>query len=1356
MESEEKKNIEEEKEEVVLKEEEQKEKEETKEEEDQQSRRSSRRARLLKVRRKRLASLTKTLEDYRSQLDYLNERKRAAVPPMAAVAAESVVVDVRPRSTSTRAESASTSASVKHEATVMSRIHRLQAEGIWMGKKLPKANPEPEPPKAHWGYVLEEMKWLSSVFQQEIKTKKALSKKCGRMVQKHFQDRRSAQTRAEKQDEMARRKVAAFMAREVRQFWGNIQKLFEYRLQSQLEVKRKQALDVHLNMIVDKTEKFSSLLAESLGDMTPSLKTTPAASDVESVSSKGAASPGDLEYEPDGSSDDNEETISQDDDKQEEGELDMLQQEQDIPVEELLRRFHPELYPPDDDDEEDKDKSEDKKDPEPKAGTSKQKEDDTSKNSEEGDKKDKVDKKKAAESDQDSDDEDDDGNEEEDNDEEEDEEDEKQEKKEKGSASKETEEDDSENLKALVAKDDDDKVEGAKEQEGFYDAIEMAEQFQPTGNTLETTVVKTPIPFLLKHTLREYQHIGLDWLVSLHERNFNGILADEMGLGKTIQTISLLAHLACEKEVWGPHLIVVPTSVMLNWEMEIKKWCPAFKVLTYYGTQKERKAKRVGWTKDNAFHVCITSYKLVIQDHQSFRRKQWYYFILDEAQHIKNFKSQRWQLLLNFSSRGRLLLTGTPLQNNLMELWSLMHFLMPDVFQSHRNFKEWFSNPLTGMVEDSAEYNESLVKRLHKVLRPFLLRRLKSEVEKQLPKKYEHIVYCNLSKRQRFLYDDFMSRAKTKETLEGGNFMSVINVLMQLRKVCNHPNLFEPRPTLSPFICESLSIRNIPKHLYRVLAYDPLGMACLDTHPLNLLAHELTLSGFAAHSIMRLQRKKFKPDPPKCPDNLLRMTMAPYKPPDPPKPIPGYIPHATVVNNNIWKKKKTDLNIKIEKGTFLLTSYNNGSLYPEDLTLEEFVPVKSSSSYGQSYIAGVKRARSPKKPTERPKGIALSKIFRGVDNVRDLKRDYTKVDKLEMIQRLNHLKAQQCPLYGSDLRECVMLPPLQSVPRLFLPATSGESLHDHTMYNIGIRDQMSPVAEQFLKKFHLYVPTVLCFTPDSNDKSSLRDNVDSEDKVTEQRKTNSGIDFQIQLPEARLIQYDCGKLQILSGLLVKLKAGGHRALIFTQMTKVLDILESFLNYHGYIYLRLDGSTRVEQRQALMERFNGSNKYFIFILSTRSGGVGINLTGADTVIFYDSDWNPTMDAQAQDRCHRIGQTRDVHIYRLVSERTVEENILKKANQKRLLGDLAIEGGNFTTAQLKSNTIKDLFNVEDQDGKGTATRGIETTVVVTNDDGGGEGGSSAAAPKQALGAFESAISAVEDKTDKEVINAARIFN
>lgn len=211
------------------------------------------------------------------------------------------------------------------------------------------------------------------------------------------------------------------------------------------------------------------------------------------------------------------------------------------------------------------------------------------------------------------------------------------------------------------------------------------------------------------------------------------------------------------------------------------------------------------------------------------------------------------------------------------------------------------------------------------------------------------------------------------------------------------------------------------------------------------------------------------------------------------------------------------------------------------------------------------------------------------------------------------------------------------------------------------------------------------------------------------------------------------------------------------MTKMLDVLEAFLNYHGHIYLRLDGTTKVEQRQLLMERFNEDRRIFVFILSTRSGGVGINLTGADTVIFYDSDWNPTCDAQAQDRCHRIGQTRDVHIYRLISEKTIEENILKKANQKRLLGDLAIEGGNFTEAYFKNSTIQDLFNVDqsddasarladvvdrDKDRRERLTQSLATPSTSTNDN-----------DKSIVGAFESALAQAEDDQDVQAATTAK---
>merc|ERR1719341_230371 len=485
-------------------------------------------------------------------------------------------------------------------------------------------------------------------------------------------DRELSVARAERNREANLKKIALTMSREVKTFWGNVNKLFEYRLKIKLDGKKKEALDQHLNFIVDKTEKYSSLLAESLAVETGggSKEGSAAPSRAESVMS------GETGEQVEG--DDDEETIDKEEkevvpegEKGNENEVDMLENEADVPLEDLLKKYYPESV-----------------DDLAERATSKMIKDTTTIEKEEVEAKD------------DSVEEDVSGT---------------------GRSKRRRKPIDFEEVQARIKeeedlqqkekepqkseKDEGKKDESKKEEEEKHEGessleeyANLAAELAPTGNTLDTTTVKTKVPFLLKHTLREYQHIGLDWMVSLFERSLNGILADEMGLGKTIQTIAFLAHLALEKSMWGPHLIVVPTSVMLNWEMEIKKWCPAFKVLVYYGSQKDRRMKRQGWTKQNAFHICITSYKLVIQDHSSFRRFKWQYFILDEAQHIKNFKSKRWQLLLNFSSLGRLLLTGTPLQNNLMELWSPMHFLMPHVFESHRDFKEWFSNPMAGMV----------------------------------------------------------------------------------------------------------------------------------------------------------------------------------------------------------------------------------------------------------------------------------------------------------------------------------------------------------------------------------------------------------------------------------------------------------------------------------------------------------------------------------------------------------------------------------------------------------------------------------------------------------------------------------
>ncbi|KAG0203319.1 swr1 complex component [Mortierella sp. GBA30] len=735
--------------------------------------------------------------------------------------------------------------------------------------------------------------------------------------------------------------------------------------------------------------------------------------------------------------------------------------------------------------------------------------------------------------------------------------------------------------------------------------------------------VKTRIPFLLRHQLREYQHVGMDWLAQLYSNGLNGILADEMGLGKTMQTIALLAHLACEHGVWGPHLIVVPTSVMLNWEMEFKKWCPGFKIMTYYGSPRERKEKRVGWSRENSFHVCITSYQLVVQDQTVFRRKAWQYLILDEAHNIKNFRSQRWQTLLNFNSARRLLLTGTPLQNNLMELWSLLYFLMPNGvsqtmpvgFANQKEFQEWFSHPVDRMIEGNDQQDEdskAAIARLHTVLRPYLLRRLKSDVETQMPAKYEHIVYCRLSKRQRFLYDDFMSRAKTRETLASGNFLSIINCLMQLRKVCNHPDLFEVRPIVTSFAMPSaVSSFEITEFLVRRKMFSEVDKA---RESLNLEFLGLVFTTTE--------------------ERLSRMDLSAFKELDATKCFQGKAAQFAI---------------------------------PQAKTL-------SSSNHYQDVRQYASMRRHQQLQTSR--------------------------QRWEQLGYVNANRCQTNLLYGSSLLRLCQ-DPTRSKRRCADILNQASDPRQYLKYTNAIAQAVVPSEERFyqnqetIKRFAFVTPAVLV-----RDFAWVPMHVNSSPSNLEMvfekaREVLHPVEscLQVQFPDKRLLQFDCGKLQKLDSLLRELKSGGHRALIFTQMTKVLDILEIFLNIHGHRYLRLDGATKVENRQHLTDRFNSDPKILAFILSTRSGGVGINLTGADTVIFYDSDWNPSMDRQCQDRCHRIGQTRDVHIYRFVSEFTIEENMLKKANQKRMLDNVVIQEGEFTTDYFQKMDWRDMLGEED---------------------------------------------------------------
>uniref|UniRef100_A0A8C3DZA7 E1A binding protein p400 n=1 Tax=Corvus moneduloides TaxID=1196302 RepID=A0A8C3DZA7_CORMO len=302
-----------------------------------------------------------------------------------------------------------------------------------------------------------------------------------------------------------------------------------------------------------------------------------------------------------------------------------------------------------------------------------------------------------------------------------------------------------------------------------------AEMLLPKGSSRITTAVKYNTPSLLYGSLREYQKIGLDWLAKLYRKNLNGILADEAGLGKTVQIIAFFAHLACNEGNWGPHLVVVRSCNILKWELELKRWCPGLKILLYFGSQRELRAKRQEWMEPNSFNVCITSYKQLFKGHTAFMKMRWKYLIVDEMQQIKNMTEKHWEALFSLRSQHRLLLIDTPLHNTLMELWTMVHFLIPGISRPYLDF------PVKAPNEENQDYCHKLVIRLHRMIQPFILRRSKRDVEKQLTKKYEHVLKCRLSSRQKAMYEDVILQPGTQEALKSGHFISVLHVLMQLQ-----------------------------------------------------------------------------------------------------------------------------------------------------------------------------------------------------------------------------------------------------------------------------------------------------------------------------------------------------------------------------------------------------------------------------------------------------------------------------------------------------------------------------------------------------------------------------------------------
>merc|ERR1719412_448781 len=503
--------------------------------------------------------------------------------------------------------------------------------------------------------------------------------------------------------------------------------------------------------------------------------------------------------------------------------------------------------------------------------------------------------------------------------------------------------------------------------------------------------------------LKEYQIKGLEWMVSLHNNNLNGILADEMGLGKTIQTIALITYLMEKKGVMGPFLVIVPLSTLSNWMLEFSRWAPSLTTLSYKGSPNQRRAV-AGQIRSGRFNVLVTTYEYVIREKAILCKLRWKYMIIDEGHRMKNHNNKLTITINQFyTTSHRILLTGTPLQNKLPELWALLNFLLPSIFKACDTFEQWFNAPfaITGeKVELNEEETILIIRRLHKVLRPFLLRRLKKDVESQLPDKVEYVIKCEMSGLQRRLYSHMQEKgimlqdtSLQKKPGQSGGAKALMNTIMQLRKLCNHPFMFQQ------------------------------------------------------------------------------------------------------------------------------------------------------------------------------------------------------------------------------------------------------------------------VEESYAK--HIGSPTDIVQGPD--------------------------------------IYRSAGKFELMDRILPKLKASGHRVLMFCQMTQCMTIIEDYFNFKGYKFLRLDGMTKSDERADMLKIFNSpESEYFIFLLSTRAGGLGLNLQTADTVIIFDSDWNPHQDLQAQDRAHRIGQKNEVRVLRLMTVNSVEERILAAARYKLNMDEKVIQAGMFnnrSTGTERRQLLQSILRCED---------------------------------------------------------------
>ncbi|XP_056389152.1 E1A-binding protein p400-like isoform X2 [Hyla sarda] len=1188
---------------------------------------------------------------------------------------------------------------LEQENCIHQRITELRKEGLWSLRRLPKLM-EPSRPKSQWDYLLEEMQWMAADFAQERMWKIASAKKMARTAARHILEKEQIDARVKKEAEDRLRRIAWLAAQEIQYFWSNIQQVVEIKLQVQLQQKRKKVFHIAHQTQKDQEVKKTELPVKMNTHLDPATMGT-------------ILKPKDYDT-----------------------------QKLVVLIDSLLT----------------------------------------------------VDGGNAAH------------------------------------------------------------MGARKPNRDIAEVAAAAELLLPRGSSRISGTVKTSPPPLLHGKLRDYQMIGLDWLARQYKKNLNGILADEAGLGKNVQVIALLAHLASSEGLWGPHLIVVRSCNVLKWELELKRWCPSLKLLLYFGSQRELRRKRQRWDEPNNFHVCITSYKQLFKGLQAFMKMRWKYLVLDEVHQLRNVTEKHWEAIFNLPSQRRLLLRDTPLPHTWKDLWTMVHFLIPGLSRQYLDF------PVKEGSDQDQEYRHTISIRLHRSAQPFILRRTKRDVERQLKKKSEHVLKCQLSNRQKTMYEDVMMQPGTQDSLKGGHFVSVLHVLTQLQRICNHPDLVDPRSGHSSYACEALQYQTASLVL-RALEYDPWKNTDLSLFSLIGLENKMTRYEAELLSKQKVTRKLLQeiyshPDPaprPKRnkikPSSLFEPVLYGQKPEGRIVPFPsapttrlvtsattsvtqqGQVKRSTPVTTPVTSQgtkatttqdqtthvtlgaprpqapasfaaatavrqlthsqtsqhtvqqsvlsprlvlssqarlpsgevvkiaqlaagasqgriaqPETPVTLQFQGNKFTLSqsqlrqltagqplqlhgnvlqivSAPGQYLRPQGSVVLPTMPqgaaanvMRNQPQVGASQLNTVSSATQVTAKTAQTAAEAVNKLAPVVHpNAQDSSEDkhHLLKERLDRIFICNERRCGRAPVYGSDFLSLFTLRSADMYPsnldtqwswtgavNCSISSQSSESSIDPLRHLILSPEQKKIALEPLVKRTLCVVPPVIVPPPFltvphppplyTHDMKILSLRLRQYAAPYMQELREQTAPQYVQNPDLRLIQCDSGKLEALSILLRKLKSEGRRVLIFSQMLLMLDILETFLDFNSFTFLRIDENANYEQCQDLMKSFNRDPRIFCMVLSTHIHSLGVYHVEADTVIFYDSDLNPVMDGKTQSWCDLIGRAKDIHVYRLVSANSIEEKLLRNGT-KDLIREVAAQGSDYSLAFLTQQTIQELFEV-----------------------------------------------------------------